>query len=216
LKSAASQALPEPKINKNGEVRSRAIGAETEASIIKIATEEFALHGYESVSMRTIASRVDITPPSIYLYFKDKRSLYVSCCLSSISALCSQMTAHLHGKKPAARRLEIFLGKLADELFHNPDPTRLFLRALIERDDDVLARIEHEAVHELFVMVKDAIAEVNGKANASESAASLLGLTLGLIQFSKFLESAGYPLSFNRNPKALAQHVMSTIVGAAD
>jgi len=212
LKPASPAAPAEPRINKNGEPRSRAIGAETEASIIKVATEEFAMHGYESVSMRTIAARVEITPPSIYLYFQDKRALYVACCLSSISALCSQMVAHFQSGKPPAKRLELFLCSLMEELLHNPDPARLFMRALIERDDDILARVEHEVVHELFVLIKDAIGEISGKTKSAESAASLLGLTMGLVQFSKFLESAGYPLSFNRNPKALAKHIMNTIV----
>ena len=216
MKVDASGADADPQTN-NDEMkhRSRAIGTETEAAIIRVATEEFARHGYQAVPMRSIASRVNITPPSIYLYFEDKRSLYVACCLRSVSALCSQMIGHMQGNKPAAKRLETFLYHLSDTLLHNPDPARLFLRALIERDDDILARLEHEVVHELFVMIRDAIGELHGKSKSAESAASILGLTLGLIQFSKFLESAGYPLSFNRNPKALARHVMATILQGA-
>src|SRR5690554_4328704 len=96
LKAVASGADTGPQIDNNkSEHRGRAIGAETEAAIIRVATEEFAARGYELVSMRTIASRVNITPPSIYLYFQDKRSLYIACCLQSISALCSQMIVHM-------------------------------------------------------------------------------------------------------------------------
>lgn len=197
------------------DTRTRGIGTETEAAIVAVATEEFAMHGYEAVSMRTIAARVNITPPSIYLYFDDKRALYVACCLRSISSLCSKLVAHFNGDKPAVKRMETFVRCMSDELFNNPNPARLFLRALIERDDDVLARVEHEVVHELFVLIKDAVGEISGETNSSETATAILGLTFGLIQFSKFLESAGYPLSFNRNPRALAKYVMDTIIHGA-
>lgn len=213
MKVDASGADAEPHTNTNEtKHRSRAIGAETEATIIRVASEEFALHGYEAVSMRSIAARVEITPPSIYLYFRDKRSLYVACCLHSVSALCAQMIGHMRSRRSPARRLEVFLTHLTDALLHDPGPARLFLRTLMERDDDILARLERDLVHELFVLIRDAIGELHGNAKAAESAASMLALTLGLLQFSPFIESAGYSLSFNRNPKALARHVMATIL----
>ena len=48
--------------------------------ILAEATRLFAARGYEGVSIRDIASACGIGIPSIYHFYGDKDSLYVSCC----------------------------------------------------------------------------------------------------------------------------------------
>lgn len=44
-------------------------------TILDAASELFALEGIENVSMRKIAKRIEYSPTTIYLYFKDKSEL---------------------------------------------------------------------------------------------------------------------------------------------
>ena len=44
--------------------------------ILDVAREMFATEGYESVSMRKIADKIEYSPTTIYLYFKDKNELF--------------------------------------------------------------------------------------------------------------------------------------------
>jgi AcrR family transcriptional regulator len=55
--------------------------------IIQAATELFLQQGYESVSMRKIADRIEYAPSTIYLYFKDKTDLLTSICRDTFQEL---------------------------------------------------------------------------------------------------------------------------------
>jgi AcrR family transcriptional regulator len=44
--------------------------------IFDAASELFAQEGYQNVSMRKIAERIEYSPTTIYLYFKDKNELF--------------------------------------------------------------------------------------------------------------------------------------------
>ncbi len=55
--------------------------------ILDAASELFAKDGYESVSMRKIAQKIEYSPTTIYLYFKDKNDLLHQICEETFSNL---------------------------------------------------------------------------------------------------------------------------------
>jgi AcrR family transcriptional regulator len=59
--------------------------------IMESATEMFVEEGYESVSMRKIADRIEYAPSTIYLYFKDKADLVASICFETFGELSDRL-----------------------------------------------------------------------------------------------------------------------------
>lgn len=59
--------------------------------ILNAARELFAREGYESVSMRRIAEKIDYSPTTIYLYFQDKSELLFHVCEETFSKLVKTM-----------------------------------------------------------------------------------------------------------------------------
>ena len=55
--------------------------------IISAARELFVSEGYENVSMRKIADKIEYSPTVIYLYFKDKADLLDSACQETLLGL---------------------------------------------------------------------------------------------------------------------------------
>jgi AcrR family transcriptional regulator len=55
--------------------------------ILEAASELFVTEGYEQVSMRRIADRIEYSPTTIYLYFKDKSELLEQVCQEAFSRL---------------------------------------------------------------------------------------------------------------------------------
>jgi AcrR family transcriptional regulator len=49
-------------------------------AILDAARELFVSEGYDNVSMRKIADRIEYSPTTIYLYFKDKDEILVALC----------------------------------------------------------------------------------------------------------------------------------------
>jgi AcrR family transcriptional regulator len=61
--------------------------------ILDAARELFVAEGYASVSMRKIAEKIEYSPTTIYLYFKDKTDLLHQVCEQSFAELTRELTA---------------------------------------------------------------------------------------------------------------------------
>jgi len=65
---------------------------ETRERILGAARELFGSWGYEAVTMREIARKIEYTPTAIYFHFEDKESLLRELCRQDFQALAR----HLH------------------------------------------------------------------------------------------------------------------------
>lgn len=65
---------------------------ETRTRIVDAARELFVLEGYEAVTMRKIADRIEYSPTAIYFHFKDKEALLNELCQIDFLALAQQLT----------------------------------------------------------------------------------------------------------------------------
>ena len=61
--------------------------------ILDAARELFVKEGYENVSMRRIAEKIEYSPTTIYLYFEDKASLLFAICEETFAKLAKRMEA---------------------------------------------------------------------------------------------------------------------------
>lgn len=62
---------------------------ETREKILAAARELFATEGYEGVSMRKVAEKIEYSPTAIYVHFPDKESLFLELCHSDFRKLAS-------------------------------------------------------------------------------------------------------------------------------
>jgi AcrR family transcriptional regulator len=61
--------------------------------ILDAARELFVNEGYENVSMRRVAEKIEYSPTTIYLHFEDKASLLYAICEETFAGLCKRMEA---------------------------------------------------------------------------------------------------------------------------
>jgi AcrR family transcriptional regulator len=66
---------------------------EIRGSILDAARELFAAEGYDAVTMRRIADRIEYSPTAIYFHFKDKETLLKELCSLDFHALARQFAA---------------------------------------------------------------------------------------------------------------------------
>ena len=64
---------------------------EIRSLILDAARELFAAQGYEAVTMREIAKRIEYSPTAIYFHFKDKESLLHEICDADFATLAAQL-----------------------------------------------------------------------------------------------------------------------------
>jgi len=63
---------------------------EIRGRILDAARELFATEGFEAVTMRRIADRIEYSPTAIYFHFKDKEALLKELCAIDFHALAQQ------------------------------------------------------------------------------------------------------------------------------
>ena len=103
--------------------------------LIKVATDHFVRFGYRRANIAEIALGAGIGKGTVYLYFENKRELFLSCLLAEERELLPQL--EIIENFPEEERLRAFL-----EVTFNFALTAPLTRALLSRRQDFAALIE--------------------------------------------------------------------------
>jgi AcrR family transcriptional regulator len=190
----------------------RKTGEQTEATILEVATEAFTKYGYDRVSTRMIAEQAGITVPSIYLHFKDKRALYLKCCLTVFKRGTETIGRQFSEPGTLDAKLYRFTLALATVLIEEPYLLKLFQRELLEADEEGLAILERETFYESYGALKQTIAAAVAKPPPL-AALSIYALMFGLVQYKEvghFVRDDMHILG--REPEHLAKSVLQIVL----
>jgi AcrR family transcriptional regulator len=87
--------------------------------ILNAARDIFVKEGYQGLSMRRIADKIDYSPTAIYLHFKDKQDLVFSLCEETFSRLVRELENPKSETDPIGR-LKAGLRRYVDFGLKNP------------------------------------------------------------------------------------------------
>ena len=99
-----------------------------EQAILDAAVELFSRHGFDGVSMRTIAMQAGVSKSNIYHHFKSKEELYLAIMQSSAERFSDMVEALAEGKGSFDQRLRVFARSHLEHLFDKRLTVRLMLR----------------------------------------------------------------------------------------
>lgn len=80
-----------------GQAKRTGQGADRRAQILAAALDEFSLHGFEATRLEDVAKRAHVAKGTIYLYFKDKESLFQELLRAQIGPVIGMLEAVLAG-----------------------------------------------------------------------------------------------------------------------
>ncbi|HEY6572041.1 MAG TPA: TetR/AcrR family transcriptional regulator [Candidatus Eisenbacteria bacterium] len=80
---------------------------ETREKILDAARDMFATDGFDSVTMRAIAERIEYTPTAIYHHFKNKQALLTEICQRDFESLARHFNASVATPDPVQRILAV-------------------------------------------------------------------------------------------------------------
>jgi AcrR family transcriptional regulator len=92
--------------------------------ILDAASELFVRNGYENVSMRRIADKIEYSPTTIYLYFKDKAELLEQVCKETFGRLVQRLGKIMDQPGDPVERLKHGLVAYIEFGLENPHPYR--------------------------------------------------------------------------------------------
>ena len=80
---------------------------ETREKILDAARELFVAEGYEGVSMRKVAEKIEYSPTAIYVHFADKEELFRELCHRDYAALAQVFQSSMISTQPIERLRQI-------------------------------------------------------------------------------------------------------------
>lgn len=114
MKSSANR---KPRVTTGGAQTKRAVqGSDRRAQILAAALDEFSLHGFEATRLDDVAKRAHVAKGTIYLYFKDKESLFQELLRAQIGPVIGMLEAVLAGGAKEAKLvpLRVLAHRVAD------------------------------------------------------------------------------------------------------
>ena len=81
--------------------------SETRDKILDAARELFVTEGYEGVSMRRVAERIEYSPTAIYVHFADKQELFHELCQQDYARLAEVFQSSAMSSDPVERLRQI-------------------------------------------------------------------------------------------------------------
>lgn len=93
---------------------------ELRQKIVEAAKELFVTEGYEKTSLRSIAEKIEYSPATIYLHFKDKVDLLHNVCISGFDKLFDSFEGTQIEPDPL-KRLRLMGHRYFDFALHNPE-----------------------------------------------------------------------------------------------
>jgi AcrR family transcriptional regulator len=132
--------------------------SETRDKILEAARELFIEEGFDGVSMRKIADRIEYSPTAIYVHFADKDQLFMEICHEDFRRLAQSMVGLAQVPNPVERLRHIGLGYIEFGL-KNPNHYRTMFMT------------PHPPI-------PDSEAALEGKGNPEEDAYELLRTTV--------------------------------------
>jgi AcrR family transcriptional regulator len=135
---------------------------ELRTSILDAARELFASEGYDAVTMRKIAERIEYSPTAIYAHFKDKNALIRELCEEDFASFAQAFVEFLSIEDPI-ERMRCAGVAYVDFAIQNPQHYRLMfmtVRPAIEGEDASGAKDPGRSAYAfLRTTVADAIAK---------------------------------------------------------
>ena len=132
--------------------------------ILDAARELFVSDGYEAVTMRRIADRIEYSPTAIYFHFRDKEALLKELCETDFLTLAQQFRKIAQVKDPVERLRRTGLAYIEFGM-QNPNHYRLMFMTPhppIEIDEDGIVRKgnpEEDAYAFLRTIISECVAE---------------------------------------------------------
>jgi AcrR family transcriptional regulator len=154
--------------------------ADSKERILAVSTKQFADRGFEGVVIRDIAKAADVTLPTIYHFFGDKRKLYERTCIEIFEKKNALLEAALQSSDNPAVRLWSFTSKLLSILIEDNDFTRLLQRELVERDYLLIDDTVRSSLQPHFRMLSTAVADLTNKQDEFDRSISIYSLAFGL------------------------------------
>ena len=183
--------------------------AGTRERLLHTALECFSTHGYQSTSLRDLASLVGVQPGSLYNHIENKQSLLFELMEQAMYDLLHRTRLSLKGKRTALSELRLFVQTFVT--FQSSDARKL---ALIDREIFNLSSTQQARITALRnEYAQSLVSIINAVAGASFSKSRTVVLVRAVIGMLQSVAPGGEE-DISVSPMELIDELTHIIIGA--
>ena len=124
--------------------------ADAVVRILAAATDLFARHGFDHVSMNAVADAAGVSKANIFHHFKSKDELYIRSLSQACEASRSTLDEMAASDGAAWPRIQRFVEQHLNHMIENSRDSRLILREVVENRPGTAQRLAQEVFRENF------------------------------------------------------------------
>jgi len=188
------------------------IATGTRALILERAIPLFSRVGFAAVSMREIARAIGITPAALYYHFSDKETLYVEAMRYAYAEQAEAFNMALRMPGSPRQRLQLFVTKLTEYLYAEPEFRRLFQRERLDADEHRMKLLAENLFQEQFEGMSALARELAPEFDPHLWAISIAGLIMYHIETAPLRQFLPGKQKQHDDPAVVADHVVRFIL----
>lgn len=183
----------------------------TKEDILELSGSLFAQFGYDGVSMRDVAFATGITPATLYHHFSDKEHLYLEVVEHEFREKSAELTIILHGTDSPWVRMERFIRNLVQIVAIDGNFLRLMQWVRLDSDEVRQNKLAEHVFKDLFVAVRDLVAELDSGYDPYMAAMSVFGIVLFSFEAGPVRKLMPGHSPDHDNPDVWANHVIDLL-----
>ena len=180
---------------------------QTQERLLDAAAELFSKQGYAGVSMRDIAREVGITQAAIYHHFSNKDALYIATVTYLFEQHTLGITEQMSAIDDPALRLELLIGAMLEATEEDPRFRRIYLRELLEGDEQKLAAIAENAFIAFYEPLYALMGELAPDSDPQLLIFSMTGMIFHHLEARKLAPHLPHAAEGNMGIPSLGRHI---------
>ena len=180
--------------------------------ILSKAIMLFADKGYSGLSMRMLATSVNMSVAAIYHHFPDKNTLYLEAVRFAFSGKELVFARVWDANCPAVDKLSRFVGSLIEVIDQDRDFHRLMQREIMEANPERMQFLAQGVFQKQFCLLKQLATELAPELDAYLVAISIIGLVKSFLDYQPLHQYfPGWKPEYQQ-PDVLAGHITQLIL----
>jgi AcrR family transcriptional regulator len=185
----------------------------TGETILAIAAEQFAEHGYASVSMRQLAQAIGVTPAALYHHYPDKDALYLAVLRSVFGRGTDMALDMLQREGSPQDRLARVMGVLVRMFAEDEVMMKLLHRELLDGDEERLRTLTEDIMVGPLEAIEQLVITLLPERDARLTTISIIAGIIGHFQLRPMLAHVPGGWTVTDDPATLARHLVSWVLG---
>ena len=179
--------------------------------ILRLAVPLFAKSGFDGVSIRNVASQIELTPAALYYHFKDKEELYFETVKHAFETKTSAAKDLIESSSDPIANLESFITWFVQTLGREKDFQKLLQWVLLDSNPVRMQSLVKGVFSDLFMATRKLAEKFNPSYDPHMLSISIIGLVLCHFQSQQGRQFLPGNKAVHDKPKVISAHIINLL-----